>query len=120
MSRITHSRLRRARAGWIGPVLLILLGGAFWMSNAGLFNVTAQIGGLLLLIPAIALLVSAIPAALAGHWRGAVGRAFAGLLLAGLAAMLLLGFDLGTWFPVLLVAAGVLLLVPSLLGQEVA
>jgi hypothetical protein len=34
--------------------------------------------------------------------------------------MLLLGFDLGAWFPVLLVVAGVLLLVPMLMGQEKA
>jgi hypothetical protein len=32
--------------------------------------------------------------------------------------MLLFGFDLGYLFPVLLVAAGVLLLVPALLGGD--
>lgn len=120
MSRLTRSRADRPRSGWIGPLLLILLGGAFMLSNAGLFDVTAQLGGWLVLIPAVALLVTAIPAARAGRWRGAVLRGLAGLLLAGVSAMLLLGFDLGAWFPVLLVAAGVLLLIPALLGQEKA
>jgi hypothetical protein len=99
-------------------VLLILLGAALWLSNQGLFDVTPQIGGLLVLVPAVALLVTAIPAAQAGRWRAVVGRVFAGVVLAGVAALLLFGVDLGYLFPVLLIGAGVLLLVPLVLGRE--
>lgn len=115
MSRLTRSRAeRRPRSGWIGPLVLILLGGLFWLSSAGVFDVTRQVGGWLVLIPAVALLASAVLAAMAGRYRPAVWRALAGLILAGVSATLLLGVDLGNYWWLLLIIAGILLLIPSL------
>jgi hypothetical protein len=121
MSRLTRPRgERRSRSGWFGPLLLILIGAAFWLNNAGVFEITRQVGGWLVLIPAVLLLATALPAALAGRWRGAVLRGLAGLVLAGVSAMLIFGWELGSYWPGLLVIAGLLLLVPFLLGKEQA
>jgi hypothetical protein len=118
MSRLTRTREgRRVRTGVIGPLILILLGGAFWLRDAGVFDLTAQLGGWLIALVAVLLLASAVPAGLAGRWRGVVGRLLAGLILAGVAAMLLLGVDLSGYFPLLLVAAGVLLLLPAVMAR---
>jgi hypothetical protein len=119
MSRFAR-RAGRRRSGWIGPLLLILLGGLLWLNNSGAFSLTPRLGGWLVLLPAAALLLSVVPAAVAGRWRGAMGRAFAGLLLAGVSGMLLANIDLGVYLPLLLVASGGLLLIPGLLAREAA
>jgi hypothetical protein len=99
----------------IGPLTLILLGGFFWLSSTGGIEITRQVGGLLVLIPAVALLATAALAAKAARYRPAVWRGLAGLVLASVAVTLLFGVDLGSYWWLLLMVAGVLLLMPALL-----
>jgi hypothetical protein len=118
MDRTTDRRFgRRRRSSVVGALILILLGGTFLLRDAGVLNLANQLGGLLVLIPAAALLISAVLAAVSGRFRPAVVRGLAGLVLAGVSAVLLFGWDLGQYWSLLLVGAGILLLGPALLTK---
>jgi hypothetical protein len=97
--------------GWLGGAILILLGVALLLQSLGL-PFLANWWALFLLIPAFWAFVAA--------WdcyqdngrltRGGVQALAGGILLTILALVFLSNLDLGLWWPVLLIVAGLVLL----------
>ncbi|MBX3010282.1 MAG: hypothetical protein KF832_02200 [Caldilineaceae bacterium] len=99
-----------ADAGWIGGVVLMVLGGVFLLQNMGLIQGFANWWALFILIPAVGSFATAWRFyQQAGHqWTPtATGPLLDGLILTGVAAMFLFGLNIGQWWPVFLIAGGV-------------
>jgi hypothetical protein len=99
----------RERSGWIVGLVLIALGGAFLLQNAGLPVLVGNWWALFILIPAVA--------AFTGAWRlyrqsGQMTPSVIGLITGGLvpltiALVFLFNFNFGSAWPVLLVVLGI-------------
>lgn len=112
---------RRAERGysgaWIGGAILVLLGLVLFARNLGLPFGTNW-WAVFLLIPALGSLGSAwyMFQNNGGLLNAAVrGAVLGGIIFAVAAALFLFNIDLGIWWPLLLVGAGVLLLINALL-----
>jgi hypothetical protein len=102
--------------GWIGGAILILLGVVFLLQNMGI-PFLANWWALFIFIPAFG--------AFAAAWenyrnngrltRGGAGSLAGGLLLSILALVFLANLDLGLFWPILLIAGGLILLGTALL-----
>lgn len=123
--RMERRAVRRAdrRAGglgWIAGLVLIALGVLFLLQDAGILTQFTNWWALFLLLPAVATLSAALGAYRrnGGQWTGEVtGPFLAGLLFLAITVAFLLNVT-ATWFwPVLLIAAGVLLLAGGLRGR---
>jgi hypothetical protein len=97
--------------GWIGGAILILLGVTFLLQNMGLPFLTNW-WALFILIPAFWAYVAAwdIYQDNSRLTRGGVGSLTVGILLTLLALVFLLNVDVGLFWPVLLIAGGLVLL----------
>lgn len=95
---------------WIGGVVLILLGGIFLLQNTGILEGFENWWALFILIPAVGSLTTAWRAyqQAGNQWNpAATGALIGGLILTSVAAMFLLGLDIGRWWPIFLIAGGV-------------
>ena len=101
--------------GWIGGAILILLGVAILLENMGIAFLTNW-WALLILIPALVAFVAAWDIYQDNNrlTRGAVASLTVGILLTMLAFVFLLNLDVGLFWPVLLIAGGLALLVSAL------
>lgn len=96
--------------GWIGGVVLILLGGIFLLQNTGMIESFDNWWALFILIPAVGSFVNAwrLYQQADNQWApAATGALTGGLILTGIAAMFLFGLDLGKWWPLFLIAGGI-------------
>jgi hypothetical protein len=102
--------------GWIGGLILILLGVIFLLQNLNLFYL-ANWWALFILIPAVAAFASAWNMYnLAGRVNAAVrGSLIGGSVLTLIALVFLFNLNWGIVFPLLLILGGVALLVSTLL-----
>lgn len=106
--------------GWLVGVVLIAIGLVYLLTNSGIMSNLTNWWALFLLIPAAAILSAAVGAYRhnGGQWTMAVvGPLLGSLLLAGLSAALLFGFDYGWLWPLFLIAAGFLLLAGTFLSR---
>jgi hypothetical protein len=96
--------------GWFGGLMLTLIGAAILMENLGLPFLTNW-WALFILIPAFGAFFAAWEI-YQDHGRliaGAAGSLSVGILLTVLALVFLLGLDIGLFWPVLLMAGGLVL-----------
>lgn len=105
---------REGRASWAGPplaaIILIVIGAGLLMQNFG-FNLPERWWALLLLLPAIGSLVTAIRSYRAeGGTPDVIGALVGAIIFTALAFALFLGLDWGIFWPVILIALGVGLL----------
>ena len=111
----TARRAERHAGGysWVGGVVLILLGAIFLLQNTGLMRGFENWWALFILIPAASSFATA--------WRlyqqagkawtpAATGPLLGGLILSSLAALFLLGLDIGMWWPLFLIMGGIAIL----------
>jgi hypothetical protein len=111
--------------GWLGGFVLIAIGAVFMLQNTGIIVPFTNWWALFLLIPAAGAFATAV-ALYERHrnWTAATGSLMGGLFLMLLAAAFLFGFNFGTFWPLILIAAGLLILaVPTLshnksIGEE--
>lgn len=95
---------------WVGGLVLILLGGIFLLQNTGMIESFDNWWALFILIPAVGSLATAwrMYQQADNQWTpAATGPLMGGLILSGIAAMFLLGLDIGKWWPLFLIAGGV-------------
>lgn len=116
--RRTERRAWRGNSGpWIGGTILIILGIVLFAQNLGL-PFTANWWAVFILIPALASFASAwfMFQNNGGQLNSAVrGAILGGLFFTALAAFFLFEINLGIWWPLLLVGAGVILLINALI-----
>jgi hypothetical protein len=120
MARRQERWQRRAARphGWIGGVILILLGVVFLLRNMGLPFLTNW-WALFILIPAFGAYVAAwdIYQDNGRLTRSATSSLTVGILLTGLALVFLFNVALGQYWPVLLILGGLALLGTALLPE---
>ena len=102
-----HSLIQPNRDNWIWGIILVILGGLFFLQNFSTFHLVNW-WAVFILIPAAGSFATA--------WRRyqASGRLtsstrstlFGGVIFTVVALIFLLNLDLGRWWPVFLVAAG--------------
>lgn len=111
---------RAGGLGWIAGLVLIALGALFLLQDAGVLTQFTNWWALFLLLPAVGTLSAALGAFRrnGGQWTADVtGPFLAGLLFLAITVAFLLNVT-ATWFwPVLLIATGVLLLAGGLRGR---
>jgi hypothetical protein len=102
--------------GWIGGAILILLGGVFLLQNLNI-PFLANWWALFILLPAFGAFLAAWESYRnSGRLtRGGVGSLVGGALLTILALVFLANLDLGPFWPILLIAGGLILLGTALL-----
>jgi hypothetical protein len=104
---------RAGGLGWLAGLILIVIGTLYLLNIMGLLPDMNNWWALFILLPAVAMLSAALGAYRrnGGQWTpGVVGPVLGGLLLAGLSAALLFGFDYNWLWPLFLIAGGLLLL----------
>jgi hypothetical protein len=112
----------QARGGrsyaWAGGAFLILLGIVFLMQNLGVAFLTNW-WALFILIPAFWAFVGAWNLYQdSGRWtRGAIGSFIVGLLFTGLSLVFLFDLAIGSFWPLLLIAGGVLLVATAFVPE---
>jgi hypothetical protein len=118
MARREARLQRRGRNsyGWIGGTILILLGVVFLLQNTGVLF-PANWWALFILIPAFLTYAAAWNSyrATGRVTRGAAASLAAGIFLTALALLFLFNLTLGLFWPILLIAGGLILLAPALL-----
>jgi hypothetical protein len=104
------------RSGWIGGVVLVVLGLIFLLRNLDLFELDNW-WALFILIPAVGSFVAAWGTYQRnGRWSSAArGEVIGGLVLTFVALAFLFSLDFGSIWPVFLILGGVALLVNALL-----
>lgn len=108
-ARASRREERWGKGGaWVGGVILIALGVVFLLQNFG-FPVPKNWWAIFIMVPGIAALGAAWSLhERAGAWTsGAVGSLLAGSIIVGMAIVFFFGFDLGKFWPLILVALGV-------------
>ncbi len=112
----------RERGGWIGGVILILVGAAFLLRNFGLFDwpLFDNWWALFILIPAIASLGNAWRSYQAqGRLGGEViGSLIGGLVLLCVALVFLLNLDWGAIWPIFLILGGLSILLRGMFSRN--
>jgi peptidoglycan/LPS O-acetylase OafA/YrhL len=120
--RAERRATRRAGGyGWLGGVVLIVIGAIYMLQNAGLFTPFSNWWALFLLIPAAGALATAfgIYRRNEGNWAAAVtGPLLGGLFLIFLTAAFLFELNFGLFWPLLLIGGGLLLLLTPLLARS--
>ncbi len=99
---------QRHTAGWIGGIILILIGATFLIQNLTGFQLHNW-WALFILIPAVNSVVTAWNNYHAGggqFTRAVTGPLIGGLLLIFLVVMFLFGLDFGKYWPIFLILAG--------------
>lgn len=112
---------RAGGLGWLTGLILIVIGVLYLLDNFGYLPDVANWWALFILLPAVAMLSAALGAYRrnGGQWAPAmVGPLLGGLLLGGLSAALLFGFDYGWLWPLFLIAGGLLLLAGTFLAPS--
>jgi hypothetical protein len=113
---------RRNEVPWLGAAILIALGAVFLLQNLGIITLTNW-WALFILIPAGGSFANAWRIYRAtGEWGPAAGPLIGGLIFTALALMFLfnisLGINWGTFWPLLLIAGGIALLLQVLGGNR--
>lgn len=106
--------------GWLAGLILIGIGGLYLLNEFDVLPELTNWWALLLLLPAVGILSAALGTFRhnGGRWTPAVVMPLLGsVLLAGLAAAFLFGFDYGWLWPLFLIAGGLMLLAGQLLGR---
>ncbi len=96
--------------GWVGGIVLIVLGAIFLLQNTGMMTGFDNWWALFILIPAIGSFAAAWRAyqQAGNRWTTtATGSLFGGLLFCSIAGMFLFGLNIGMWWPVFLILGGV-------------
>jgi hypothetical protein len=104
--------------GWIAGVMLILLGGIFLLQNMGYMSMTNW-WALFILIPAFFMFIAAWESYQVND-RLTRGGAFSlawGCIFTFIALVFLLNIDLGLFWPLLLIAGGVVFLLTAFLAS---
>ena len=117
--RARRAARRRGNSGWIVGAVLILIGLAFLLQNLGL-PILQNWWALFILIPAIGSLVTAWNIYQNnGHRFTAAVRwpLFSGLIITAVAVIFLFNISFGVYWPVLLIAAGLLILFNGLFSR---
>lgn len=99
--------------GWMGGVVLILLGAIFLLQNTGIINGFENWWALFILIPAVGSFATAWRQfqEAGSQWTPTVtGSLLSGLILSGITAMFLFGLNIGMWWPLFLIAGGIAVL----------
>ena len=116
----TRSVSKRGRAAWFGGAVLIIVGLAFIVENLNLpFIKEGNWWAIFLLIPIVAILddIYRITSAGTEGKAGAITSKLVGLLIiAAIMIIVLFGINLGIYWPVLLIAAGLVFLVAALVN----
>ncbi len=111
--------VRRGRAAWYGGAVLIIVGLAFIVQNLHLpFIQEGNWWALFLLIPIVAILddIYRIYTTAPQGKAGAIASKAVGLLVIGaIMIIFLFGINLGIYWPVLVIAAGLVFLVAALI-----
>jgi hypothetical protein len=122
-SRWARRQARRQRHagrqyGWMGGTILILLGVAFLLQNAGVL-LLRNWWALFILIPAFWAYVAAwdLYKESSRLTRGAAGSFTVGILLTLLSLIFLLNLAIGMFWPILLIAGGLVLLMTAFLPE---
>jgi len=110
---------KHGRAAWFGGAVLIIVGLAFIIENLGLpFIKEENWWAVFLLIPIVAILddIYRIYTTTPEGKAGAIASKMVGLLVLGaIMIIFLFGVNLGMYWPVLLIAAGLVFLVAALI-----
>jgi hypothetical protein len=109
---------KHGRAAWFGGAVLIIVGLAFIVDNLNLpFIKEGNWWAVFLLIPIVAILddIYRITSASSEGKAGAITSKLVGLLIiAAIMIIFLFGINLGIYWPVLLIAAGLVFLIAAL------
>ena len=110
--------MRNGPGGWVVGAVLIALGVLFLLQNAGFFTMVNW-WALFILIPAFISFSNAFNSYQANGRLTAAGRGSltGAIFLTLLSAVFLFGFNLGVYWPLLLILGGILLLVNAVLPQ---
>ena len=106
--------------GWLVGLILVVIGGLYLLNELGFMTELTNWWALFLLVPAVVILSTALGAFRrnGGRWTPAVVFPLLGsLLLAGLTAAFLFGFDYGWLWSLFLIGAGLLLLAGQFLRK---
>lgn len=101
---------------WIGGVVLILLGSIFLLQNTGFIESFENWWALFILIPALGSFTNAWHQyqEAGNRWTpAATGPLMGGLILSGITAMFLFGWNIGLWWPLFLIAGGIAVLLSA-------
>jgi hypothetical protein len=116
---ITKSTSKHGRSAWFGGVVLIIVGLAFIVQNLDLPYVKeGNWWAIFILIPIVAILddIYRISISQSEGKTGAITSKAIGLLVLGVVMVIFLfGVNLGIYWPVLLIAAGLVFLVAALI-----
>jgi fatty acid desaturase len=120
--RLAHRADRQAGGlGWLVGLILVVIGLLYLLSELGIVSEVTNWWALFLLLPAAGFLSGAVGAYRrnGGRWTPeAVLPLLGSLLLAALAAAFLFGINFSWLWPLLLIAAGLLLLIGSITGRS--
>jgi hypothetical protein len=116
---VEKSSAKHNRAAWFGGAVLIIVGLAFIVQNLNLpYIKESNWWAIFILIPIMAILddIYRILSANADGKAGKIASKVIGLFVLGAAMIIILfGINLGIYWPVLLIAAGVILLAAALI-----